>query len=165
MKIWAAEFLPVIYALACNCAIAIICKEVFMRPDPEEDVAGFRTPNAHEIFALHGCLPEKKPCFDCLQGKREIFCTLCKKECRCFARHDPQQGRQHGHGMCLWNGLLATAPGHPYLARAMEQVTNGVRNRFTLVDVDNSMCPAPRSPRLTRTTHYSLRGDARWDWR
>ena len=49
MTIWAAELLPVIYALACNCAIAIICKEVFMRPDPEEDVAGFRTPYINNL--------------------------------------------------------------------------------------------------------------------
>ena len=90
---------------------------------------------------------------------------MCKKEYGCFARYDPKPGRQHDHGMCLWNGLLATAPGHPYLARAMEQVTNGVRNRFTLVDVENSMCPAPRSPFLTRTTHYYLRGHARRDGR
>lgn len=45
--------------------------------------------------------------------------------------------------MCLWNGLIASAPGHPYLARAIETVVNQVRNRFTSVDVDATFCPAP----------------------
>ena len=44
MTIWAADFLPVIYALACSRAIATLCKEVFVRPDPEEGVARASTP-------------------------------------------------------------------------------------------------------------------------
>jgi len=45
--------------------------------------------------------------------------------------------------MCLWNGLIAAAPAHPYMARAIETVVNNVRNRFTSVDVDNLLCPDP----------------------
>ena len=45
--------------------------------------------------------------------------------------------------MCLWNGLIAAAPGHPFLAKAIETVVNNVRNRFTSVDVDNMLCPSP----------------------
>ncbi|KAL3941594.1 MAG: hypothetical protein SGBAC_004068 [Bacillariaceae sp.] len=45
--------------------------------------------------------------------------------------------------MCLWNGLIASAPGHPFLAKVIETVVNNVRNRFTSVDVDNLFCPDP----------------------
>lgn len=45
--------------------------------------------------------------------------------------------------MCLWNGFIAAAPGHPVLAKAIETVVNQVRNRFTSVDVDATFCPNP----------------------
>ena len=45
--------------------------------------------------------------------------------------------------MCLWNGFIAAAPGHPFLAKAIETVINQVRNRFTSVDVDATFCPNP----------------------
>ena len=45
--------------------------------------------------------------------------------------------------MCLWNGLIASAPGHPFLAKTIETVVNNVRNRFTSVDTDNMFCPNP----------------------
>jgi hypothetical protein len=45
--------------------------------------------------------------------------------------------------MCLWNGLIAAAPGHPFLALAIQTVVNQVRNRFTSVDVDATFCPNP----------------------
>jgi hypothetical protein len=49
--------------------------------------------------------------------------------------------------MCLWNGFMAAAPGHPYLAKAIETVVNQVRNRFTSVDVDAKFCPSnPDNP-------------------
>jgi hypothetical protein len=44
--------------------------------------------------------------------------------------------------MCLWNGFMAAAPGHPYLAKAIETVVNQVRNRFTSVDIDAKFCPS-----------------------
>lgn len=45
--------------------------------------------------------------------------------------------------MCLWNGLIAAAPGHPFLATIIQTVVNNIRNRFTSVDVDNLFCPNP----------------------
>ena len=45
--------------------------------------------------------------------------------------------------MCLWNGLIAAAPGHPVLAKAVETIVNQVRNRFCSVDVDATFCPDP----------------------
>mmetsp|Transcript_9427 Transcript_9427/g.20914 ORF Transcript_9427/g.20914 Transcript_9427/m.20914 type:complete len:328 (-) Transcript_9427:56-1039(-) len=52
-------------------------------------------------------------------------------------------GSRSSHQMCLWNGLLAVAPGHPYLAKVIELVVNNIRNRFTVIDYDNMMCPDP----------------------
>ena len=45
--------------------------------------------------------------------------------------------------MCLWNGLIAVTPGHPFMAKVIEMVVNNVRNRFTSVDVDQLLCPNP----------------------
>ena len=49
----------------------------------------------------------------------------------------------HDSRACLWNGFMAAAPGHPYLAEVIERVVNQVRNRFTSLDIDASMCPHP----------------------
>lgn len=54
-----------------------------------------------------------------------------------------EPGKQVDHRMCLWNGLIAAAPGHPFLAKTIETVVNNVRNRFTSVDVDALFCPNP----------------------
>jgi hypothetical protein len=54
-----------------------------------------------------------------------------------------EPGKAAGHRMCLWNGLIAAAPAHPYLVKVIESVVNNVRNRFTSVDVDNMFCPKP----------------------
>lgn len=54
-----------------------------------------------------------------------------------------EPGMNVNHRMCLWNGLIAAAPGHPVLAKAIETVVNQVRNRFTSVDVDATFCPNP----------------------
>lgn len=43
--------------------------------------------------------------------------------------------------MCLWNGFIAAAPGHPLLASVIQNVVNNIRNRFTSVDVMQTMCP------------------------
>jgi hypothetical protein len=57
--------------------------------------------------------------------------------------------------MCLWNGFMAAAPGHPYLAKAIETVVNQVRNRFTSVDVEEKFCPNPESSILeTSMLHH-----------
>ncbi|KAL3817503.1 hypothetical protein ACHAXA_007093, partial [Cyclostephanos tholiformis] len=47
--------------------------------------------------------------------------------------------------MCLWNGMIASAPAHPFLVRAIEHVVNNIRNRFTVVDYDRMMCPMPET--------------------
>jgi hypothetical protein len=52
--------------------------------------------------------------------------------------------------MCLWNGLIAVAPGHPFLAKVIETVVNNVRNRFTSVDIDQLFCPDPELSILHR---------------
>jgi len=50
-------------------------------------------------------------------------------------------GKETGHQMCLWNGFIASAPGHPFLAAVIETVVNNIRNRFTSVDIMNELCP------------------------
>jgi hypothetical protein len=45
--------------------------------------------------------------------------------------------------MCVWNGFIAAAPSHPFLAKAVETIVNQVRNRFTSVDIDATFCPDP----------------------
>jgi mannosyltransferase OCH1-like enzyme len=52
-------------------------------------------------------------------------------------------GETIGHRSCLWNGLMATAPGHVFLAQTIQNVVNNVRNRFTSVDYDDMLCPNP----------------------
>jgi hypothetical protein len=54
-----------------------------------------------------------------------------------------QPGSNVGHRSCLWNGFLAVAPGHPFLAKTIELVVNNIRNRFTAVDYDDMLCPNP----------------------
>ena len=52
-------------------------------------------------------------------------------------------GSKPDHRMCLWNGFIASAPAHPFLARAIQHVVNNIRNRFTVVDYDKLLCPNP----------------------
>jgi len=54
-----------------------------------------------------------------------------------------EPGIEVGHRSCLWNGLIASAPSHPFLARTIEIVVNNIRNRFTSVDYDDMLCPNP----------------------
>eukprot|EP00986_Skeletonema_menzelii_P000742 scaffold208_cov137-Skeletonema_menzelii.AAC.10 len=54
-----------------------------------------------------------------------------------------EPGVDVGHRSCLWNGFMASAPGHPFLARTIEIVVNNIRNRFTSVDYDDMLCPNP----------------------
>eukprot|EP00531_Pseudo-nitzschia_arenysensis_P009691 CAMPEP_0116138922 /NCGR_PEP_ID=MMETSP0329-20121206/13031_1 /TAXON_ID=697910 /ORGANISM="Pseudo-nitzschia arenysensis, Strain B593" /LENGTH=707 /DNA_ID=CAMNT_0003633919 /DNA_START=164 /DNA_END=2287 /DNA_ORIENTATION=+ len=54
--------------------------------------------------------------------------------------HD-EPGHKIDKVMCLWNGFIAAAPGHPFLAKVIETVVNNIRNRFTSVDIDNMFCP------------------------
>ena len=52
-------------------------------------------------------------------------------------------GVESGHNSCLWNGFMASAPGHPVLARVIELVVNQVRKRSTSVDFELDMCSSP----------------------
>lgn len=52
-----------------------------------------------------------------------------------------EPGRSFDQQMCLWNGFLAAAPGHPYLAKTIELVVNQIRNRFTIMDILQTLCP------------------------
>lgn len=54
-----------------------------------------------------------------------------------------EPGRSEGVGSCLWNGFIAAAPGHPFIAKVIEMVINIVRNRYTAVDIDDMLCPRP----------------------
>mmetsp|Transcript_6853 Transcript_6853/g.9983 ORF Transcript_6853/g.9983 Transcript_6853/m.9983 type:complete len:851 (-) Transcript_6853:106-2658(-) len=55
---------------------------------------------------------------------------------------------------CLWNGLIAVAPAHPFMAKAIENVVNGIRNRFTAVDTDNLLCDGTNKPELSISHAY-----------
>ncbi|GAX23826.1 hypothetical protein FisN_20Hu028 [Fistulifera solaris] len=52
-------------------------------------------------------------------------------------------GMTVGHAHCLWNGFLAAAPGHPFLAQTIQNVVNHIRNRYTSIDYDDMLCPNP----------------------
>ena len=54
-----------------------------------------------------------------------------------------EPGEPVNRRMCLWNGFIAAAPGHPFLAKTIETVVNNIRNRFTGVDNDSLFCPNP----------------------
>jgi hypothetical protein len=41
---------------------------------------------------------------------------------------------------CLWNGLLGAAPGHPIIARAVEDLLNRILNRQDYYDMEGSVC-------------------------
>ena len=60
-----------------------------------------------------------------------------------FLTAQDSPGETIGHRSCLWNGLMAAAPGHPFLAQTIQNVVNNVRNRFTSVDYDDMLCPNP----------------------
>jgi hypothetical protein len=56
--------------------------------------------------------------------------------------------------LCLWNGFMAAAPGHPYLAKVIENIVNAVRNRYNFVDyVHMVACPL----RTTNTRELNKR--------
>jgi hypothetical protein len=49
--------------------------------------------------------------------------------------------------ICLWNGFMAASPGHPYLAKVIENVVNGIRNRYNEVDhAHMASCPMQVGP-------------------
>jgi len=62
-------------------------------------------------------------------------------------------GRDEGSGSCVWNGFLAAAPGHPFIAKAIEMAVNVIRNRYTSVDIDGMLCP---NVNLDHSHHWDL---------
>jgi mannosyltransferase OCH1-like enzyme len=60
-----------------------------------------------------------------------------------FMTPQDSPGEPIGHRSCLWNGFMASAPGHVFLAQTIQNVVNNVRNRFTSVDYDDMLCPNP----------------------
>ena len=43
----------------------------------------------------------------------------------------------------LWNGFVAATPAHPYIAKALENRVNHIRNRWQLLDFQDWFCPSP----------------------
>jgi hypothetical protein len=41
---------------------------------------------------------------------------------------------------CLWNGLLGSAPGHPIIAKALEDIITTIENRHDYYDVEGRLC-------------------------
>ena len=55
---------------------------------------------------------------------------------------DKQPFSSENKTLCLWNGFMAVSPGHPYMAKVVENVVNAVRNRYTYVDYAKMVtCP------------------------
>lgn len=49
-------------------------------------------------------------------------------------------GQQVDENFCLWNGLIGSAPGHPFIIRAVERMMNLVLNRADLYDMEGEIC-------------------------
>jgi hypothetical protein len=41
---------------------------------------------------------------------------------------------------CLWNGIIGSAPGHPFLIRAVERLVNLILQRADLYDMERDVC-------------------------
>lgn len=52
-----------------------------------------------------------------------------------------EPGKKIQKRMCLWNGFIAAAPGHPFLAKVVESVVNNIRRRYTSIDMARDHCP------------------------
>jgi Glycosyltransferase sugar-binding region containing DXD motif len=57
-----------------------------------------------------------------------------------FSARDDGVSSEEDQQFCLWNGLLASAPGHPIMARAAERVLTLVLNRADAFDMEQEMC-------------------------
>lgn len=49
-------------------------------------------------------------------------------------------GAQVGGNFCLWNGLIGSAPAHPFMIRAVERMMTLVLNRADLYDMEREIC-------------------------
>jgi mannosyltransferase OCH1-like enzyme len=45
-----------------------------------------------------------------------------------------------GEPFCLWNGLIGSAPGHPFIIRAVERLVNLILERADLYDMERAVC-------------------------
>ena len=57
-----------------------------------------------------------------------------------FAAQDDSIAGGLNETFCLWNGLVGSAPGHPFLARVVERVITLILNRAGNFDVEREMC-------------------------
>eukprot|EP00541_Cyclophora_tenuis_P012194 CAMPEP_0116547014 /NCGR_PEP_ID=MMETSP0397-20121206/3547_1 /TAXON_ID=216820 /ORGANISM="Cyclophora tenuis, Strain ECT3854" /LENGTH=201 /DNA_ID=CAMNT_0004071509 /DNA_START=100 /DNA_END=705 /DNA_ORIENTATION=+ len=57
-----------------------------------------------------------------------------------FAARDEDVAAGVNETFCLWNGFVGAAPGHPFLARAVERVTTLILNRADVFDMEREMC-------------------------
>ena len=69
-----------------------------------------------------------------------------------------EPGKKIGNRMCLWNGFIASAPGHPFLAKVIETTVNNIHQRFTSVDVAGMHCPAPEMSIITSFSPLFIAG-------
>jgi hypothetical protein len=49
-------------------------------------------------------------------------------------------GDYAGDNFCLWNGLMGSAPGHPFMARAVEALLTNILNRVNYYDMERECC-------------------------
>lgn len=80
-----------------------------------------------------------------------------------FSVFNQQPGRDLDKGHCLWNGFIASAPGHPFLAKMIENAVNQIRNRAAILDIHQGRCAVRElsvlysfEPRLFRTGSCAL---------
>lgn len=45
-----------------------------------------------------------------------------------------------GEPFCLWNGVIGSAPGHPFMTRAVERLVNLILERADLYDMERDVC-------------------------
>lgn len=60
-----------------------------------------------------------------------------------FGKRKQQPSINRQKQPCALNSFIAAAPGHPFLAKALETAVNQIRNRFTVLDFDATYCPDP----------------------
>jgi len=49
-------------------------------------------------------------------------------------------GEENDERICLWNGFMASAPGHPFVVRAAERTINHILDRADMFDMEREVC-------------------------
>ena len=57
-----------------------------------------------------------------------------------FVPRDVPLDRWPHSNFCLWNGLMASAPAHPIVVQAAQDLLNHIQNRWDYYDVENALC-------------------------